>query len=453
MIVAMSWCMTPMRLLVSVAILTLAACTDGDPEVTPDGDADADADADGDADAGQGIPCAVNDVLEICRDCHTSPPRYGAPMPLRTWDDVHAPAESDPSREVWELMRERINDPEDPMPPVGTLTDEEKSTLDAWLADGAPLGDDAGCEEPDPDPEDPFPYGPDALPCTPSATFTAHGATEGSKFHVPDDAGNLYQCFTFASPFDGVEQGTAWAPIVDDVRVLHHWILYRTAEPQEDGGSGPCNMPRDATFVAGWAPGGLNYEMPPDVGLELPGPADSLILQVHYHNVAGFTDADDASGVALCTTPTPRTHDAGIYTLGSIAINIPAGAEGVEVSHTCPSWLTRFLPEPVHMIASFPHMHGLGRTFLTEILRNGNESALETLVDVPRWDFEGQRFYGHDPSVTFNPGDAIRTTCVYDNPTDTAVRFGERTEDEMCFNFVLLYPISLFTGQRTCAGL
>jgi hypothetical protein len=106
----------------------------------------------------------------------------------------------------------------------------------------------------------------------------------------------------------------------------------------------------------------------------------------------------------------------------------------------------------VHIIASFPHMHGLGQTFRTDILRNGNENAMETLVDVPRWDFEGQRFYSHEPSVTFNPGDAIRTTCVYDNQTGAPVRFGERTEDEMCFNFVLLYPISLFPNGRTCAG-
>jgi hypothetical protein len=30
------------------------------------------------------------------------------------------------------------------------------------------------------------------------------------------------------------------------------------------------------------------------------------------------------------------------------------------------------------------------------------------------------------------------------------VRLGERTEDEMCFNFVLIYPIELFTGSRVC---
>ena len=77
-------------------------------------------------------------------------------------------------------------------------------------------------------------------------------------------------------------------------------------------------------------------------------------------------------------------------------------------------------------------------------------TAIEELVHVERWDFNDQAFYPRDPTMILNPGDAIRTTCTYDNPGDATVRFGERTEDEMCFNFVMLYPIEALGEQRVC---
>jgi hypothetical protein len=293
--------------------------------------------------------------------------------------------------------------------------------------------------------------GPDALPCEPTHTFTAHAPAAAQGFTVPEvGADNLYQCFTFKSPLTEPTHITAWAPIVDDERVLHHWILYRTATPQEDGGVGPCQMPSDALFVAGWAPGGTNYALPDDVGLEFGGPDDSFILQVHYHNAAQLEDAVDASGVAFCTADTLRPQSAGIVTLGSVGINIPAGAQGAEATGTCPSWITNYLSAPLHIISSFPHMHELGRRIRTETLRGGSEAEVEMLVDVDPWSFENQAFYPHEPEVLLQPGDALRTTCTYDNPNDYDVYFGEATEDEMCFNFVMVYPVDLVGENRQC---
>jgi hypothetical protein len=406
----------------------------------------------GGASTPEGIPCDVNELLaKHCRGCHAEPPRFGAPMPLVSLEHIHAPAVSDPGRAVAEVIRERLVDETSPMPPTGEMTDDERAVLDGWLAAGAPAYAGPDCD--DPPPVEP-PIGPDALDCTPSHTFVAHADGSADAYHVPaQGADNLYQCFTFKSPFDGVRQGTAWAPIIDDERVLHHWILYRTATVQPDGGVMPCNMPQDATFVAGWAPGGLNFVLPDDVGLELGGPDDYFILQMHYHNTAQHADALDASGVALCTTETPREHDAGVFTLGTVLINVPPYANGYQATGECRSWMTSFLSEPVHIIASFPHMHELGRSFRTDIFRGADNGPRENLVDIDTWVFDNQRYYPHEPAVTFYPGDAIRTTCTYDNPTSQSVGFGERTEDEMCFNFVLLYPISLFTGNRSCGLL
>jgi len=408
------------------------------------------------------LPCEVEDALDShCLECHTNPPLFGAPMPLVTRADLLAPSISAPSRPVYELVAERIHDTSLPMPPGGRpLPDADRAVLTAWAMAGAPeatagqMCTDAGV--PDGGSSDgggsDAGIGPAALPCTPSHTFLAHDAPgSDGTFHVPSDAGNLYMCYAFRSPFAVGEQITAFAPVVGDARVLHHWILYRVTSPQTDGAVFPCpSMPAGSEFLMGWAPGGQNAVMPPDVGLEAAGPDEYLVLQVHYWNVAGHADADDRSGVAMCSTPTPRANTAGVIWLGSTAISLPPRSRDQMVENTCPSSVTALLPEPLHILSTFPHMHNLGTSIRTDILRGGDPAASETLVDVPRWDFNNQTLYWNDPAVTLNPGDALRTRCVYDNPGDTTVPYGEATEDEMCFNFLMAYPIEAVGGNRIC---
>jgi hypothetical protein len=396
------------------------------------------------------LPC---DVLEVvgtrCQTCHAATPLFGAPMPLVTSAHFHAPAPTMPAEAVHERAMVRIHSTTSPMPPVTApaLSTTELATLDAWLAAGAPMRA-AGvtCEEPPPPPP------PDELDCEPTHSFRAHasgGAT--APYPLGPGSANQYICFTFRSPFTTTQQATAWGPTIDDERVVHHYILYRTQTPQADGGVGPCNMPADATFLMGWAPGGGVSEMPADVGLELSQDGDEwLILQVHYWNAAAIPDVVDASGVEICTTDTPRTHEAGVLTFGSTAIAIPARAMDHSVSGTCSAALTSFLPEPLHVIASGPHMHTLGTSFETVILRGG--TTPEMLVRVDPWDFDSQTSYAHDPEVLIRPGDAVRTTCTYANPGSTLVTFGEETEDEMCFNFMMVYPIDILgTAPRYCS--
>jgi hypothetical protein len=398
-----------------------------------------------------GLPCAVDTVLvDHCQLCHASTPRYGAPMPLVTWADTQKPAVSDPTKKVYELMAERIRDANRPMPPTGDLSAQDQGTILSWVQSGASMG--ATCSSSmQPMPPMTPPIGPAALPCTPTAQFTAHDSAAGSGFAVPATP-NLYECFTFKSPFSATQQGIAWAPIIDDARVLHHWILFSTHTPQVDGGFGPCNMPGDAVFLSGWAPGGGNWVMPSDVSLQLPGPGDSLILQVHYHNAAGYTGVADHSGVAMCTTDTPRQNVAGFFTLGTIHINIPANTSGYVTSGTCPGWATNSLTQPVTALAAFPHMHTLGRKISTDVIR-ANTGSVENLVHVDRWNFENQTAYSLTPTMQIHPGDSITTTCTYDNTTSAAVNFGERTEDEMCFDFVMIYPITLFGPTNRSCGL
>ena len=50
--------------------------------------------------------------------------------------------------------------------------------------------------------------------------------------------------------------------------------------------------------------------------------------------------------------------------------------------------------------------------------------------------------------VELEPGDKVSTSCSYENPTNTTVSFGQNTDDEMCFNFALYYPM----GNFNCTG-
>jgi hypothetical protein len=389
------------------------------------------------------IPCEVDRVLRAkCQGCHQTPPLFGAPMPILSYGDTQAQAITDKTQKVWQAMKTMVGTDRMPPPntPTGPLTAAEKSTLLAWLNAGAPGSGNAECTSPPPPGPGPLP-GPAALPCKPKYEFRASADGASAPFVVPV-AGNTYQCFTFQVPFSPDEQAIAWAPIIDDARVIHHWILYGHNNNIMPNGCGDPGR----VFLMGWAPGGQNGSLPADVGFELPDPGSWLTLEVHYNNKAGLTDARDRSGIAMCTTDTPRPKVAGVITLGSVGINIPAGADDFTVTSEITGIQTRAIPEPLHVLWTSPHMHVTGKRFHTDIVRGG---APQELVDVPAWDFNNQHAFLKDPDQTLiMPGDALRTTCTYKNPTQNAIRFGEKTENEMCFNFIAAYPITRVTLRQ-----
>ena len=98
--------------------------------------------------------------------------------------------------------------------------------------------------------------------------------------------------------------------------------------------------------------------------------------------------------------------------------------------------------QPVFLLSSSPHMHQLGVHAKLEVLRA--DGSIEVVHD-KAFTFEDQVSTPLDPPVQLNNGDKVRTTCVYQNNTSTAVAFGEGSYDEMCFNFASYYPSCGFT--------
>jgi hypothetical protein len=282
--------------------------------------------------------------------------------------------------------------------------------------------------------------GPQFLPCTPSHIITAHGpGSTTTKYPVPDPTNDSYVCFNFKSPFAAGEQATAFAPIIDDSRVIHHWILYGSATSVGDGAiQANCVAPSaSAVHVTGWAPGGQNAVLDPDVGLKLDYPY--FQLQIHYNNQR-YADGADASGVAICSTTTPRTNEAGIVTLGPGFFSIPAKANDYPVTASCTGGLATDGKTPITIIGTSPHMHLLGTGFTTTHMRGGTNMGDLSNIPLGSWSFDDQRHYAIQPRRQILSSDTLKTTCFYDNPTTSPVSFGTRTTDEMCFDFITVYP-------------
>src|SRR6185369_4410646 len=87
------------------------------------------------------------------------------------------------------------------------------------------------------------------------------------------------------------------------------------------------------------------------------------------------------------------------------------------------------------MIAAMPHMHQLGSAIETWVDRGGQRIDLGTVTN---WDFNSQYWMPLD--VTLEKGDVVRTRCAWDNTTGQTVKFGEATDNEMCYSFTMYYP-------------
>jgi hypothetical protein len=418
-------------------------------------------------------------------------------MHLTSWEDTRAPSK-DPSKPIYVRVSERIHDLANPMPPASwpaRMNANDIAVIDKWVASGAPPGDgtnvacqppgspagaggsmstgvggtigaggtngtsglppwsngganvagtstnggsngtgglnvgppplaDGGYLPPQLDGGD-APVAPAPGECTNVAMHARRDAS-GAPFQVPSGEG--YYCFSFHLPFNGKTQGLAFYKHIDNTQVIHHWLLYKMTTPQFDGLALGCiGFHADGSLLAGWAPGGGDWFLPKDVGMDLGG--GDFILEVHYSN--GGAPTTDTSGVDVCLTNKLRPNTAGLFWLGTNKIDIPAGQRGTAEGHCTPQIQT-----PLHVLRSWPHMHRLGRHLKTNVVRAGT-GAVETIIDVP-FDFNSQNQY--NTPFLVHPGDRLDTTCEFENTTGAAVKFGESTSSEMCYDFTVAYP-------------
>lgn len=376
------------------------------------------------ASSGGALPCDVDAVLaRSCRECHGATPSFGAPMPLVTLSDLHAPARSDASKKVYELVGARVHDDAHPMPqpPNARLSGADVATLDAWIASGAPGGTCDGGVSASPDSGPP-------LSCTPDL----HVAPT-SAFTLPEGVDEEYVCYGFEATSATKRHIIAMAPRIDNHAILHHLTLLQSDAPVS-ATPAACPLSGSTSYrpVFGWAPGGKSFELPKEAGFALDS-TTHFVVQMHLSNASHAPNHADASGFDLCTTETLRPNDADVMAFGTTAIAIPARASlDLDCSVAVPSW-----GATTHLFAAFPHMHKLGTSISTVAHPGGGASSVD-LGTQPAWNFGEQGWIPID--YVLLPGDTVETKCAWTNPTDSAVTYGEGTGNEMCFSFEMYYP-------------
>lgn len=379
--------------------------------------------------AGLSLWCGVKQTLDTrCVACHGNTLAAGAPMALTSYAATQAAAVSDPSKKVYQLMSVRVHDTLKPMPPQQKLSADQLASIDAWIAAGAPSDADPSCGGG----ESTQPVATE-WPANCDATYTilAHADNDATKPYSVAAGQELHPNISVPAPWGNeAMQGIAFRPITDNAKVLHHWILY-----------GPKRE-----FLTGWAPGKDDTALPADVGMNLAG--GMLTLNMHYNNLLGTQTEQDRSGVEICALKQAnfRKNTAAIHTgFSQLAINIPAHATNYAVTGQC----TVSASAPVTVFTASPHAHKLAHHMKFTVQKATGESIV--MYD-GEFDFNEQQAYPLTPMVQLATGDKVTTTCVYDNTTNQAVRFGENTENEMCFNFAAYYPMNALNCGFAFAG-
>jgi len=410
--------------------------------------------------AGTPLPCDVRKVLEThCWQCHGDTPKFGAPLSLTSVEALNGPSTLEPTTRLHEQLMKRVHSTDPgvrmPPPPNDALSDADLSVLHAWITGGL-KADNGSCSSSPTDGgadgghanHDPIDSGIDPIDpseCDDTVRFLAHDKSQpadSTPYQVPL-AKTQYTCFTFKAPWTDARHGLQFSPIIDDERVVHHWILYASDKATgNDGEVESCSGAHPgAAFVAGWAPGGGVQTMPDGVGVKLATGANArYILEIHYSNGAGHKAAD-RSGVEVCATKKLRPNTAATHWLGSESINLPGGI-GTAQSTCDPN-----NAGPVTLLSLWPHMHTTGRHMKFELLRENGD--VEVLHDK---DFAFEYQTRSPLSTMVSPGDRLRTTCTFDNDTGSTVTYGPATDDEMCYAFVLAYPEGGLSGKAGIAA-
>jgi hypothetical protein len=385
--------------------------------------------------SGSALPCDVAPlVTKYCGECHGEKP-FG-PMSLVDADDFAGDMNANVKARITQQA------PKGHMPPVTSEqpSEAELAKIVAWLDEGA-RGITTTCEDkatPDAGAADagPPPFevpGDEELECY---TMLAHNGDFKTPYTV-GAARDAYFNFTFAAPWKGTVYGVTIGPVIDNMKVIHHWLLFQDDLPGVPGGAqGSIGAHPAGQLLYGWAPGGesLDFrETGVDVGLELPGDGQTYTMEYHY-NSSDF-GAKDASGVKICVHHRKTANIAGLSWLGNDNLLVPS----TQWSGTCRPTSNK----DIHIVALIPHMHVQGKHMKGTITRKDGKK--EILHDEP-FDFDYQKLYKKD--VVLHPGESIFTECTFAQP----MTFGESTNAEMCYLFTMAYPKGALAAPDAWGG-
>jgi len=323
-----------------------------------------------------------------------------------------------------------LNDP--------SLSDEEISTLSAWVDSGTAAGD--------PHDAPPSAHWTDGWNISPpDAVITMPKAVE-----VPPQGDVEY---TYEIVPTNFMQGK-WVQM-SEVRPssrehVHHAVVY-VRPPNSDWLRGaPVGLPFTASSLGDerlrhqahetksdillvYAPGSSPDRWPEEIAKFAP-PHSDVVFQMHY-TTNGHAASDQTSIGLVFATRSPSQRVITLQLANDHdTIPIPAGAPNyrVEVHGT--------LPNDCMLLSFFPHMHLRGKRFEYDIVHE--EKSTETLLRV-NYDFYWQLSYRLAQPRFLKAGTELQAIAWYDNSRknrhnpdpDAAVTWGDQTYNEMMVGF------------------
>jgi len=300
-----------------------------------------------------------------------------------------------------------------------SLSDGDKRALITWLNSDRPKGDPADAPLPRQFPEGWLIGQPDLVVQLPRpVAIKAEGTMPYQNFTVPV---NLAE--------DRWVQ--AYEIIPTDRRVVHHVIVRivdKGGRATRDDGSNETEG-----LWAAYVPGNSTRILPDGYAKRLPAGA-SLHFQIHYTPNGKATE--DQLKIGLKYSAKPPQYVVHVAGVANPRISIPPN----DPNHV--ETFTRVLPADMLVSGFMPHMHVRGKSFKYEVTTPDGKT--ETLLDIPRYDFNWQLQYRLAQPKVLLRGSTLKITAVFDNSRgnkanpdpDKTVRWGQQTYDEMMIGYV-----------------
>jgi len=362
-----------------------------------------------------------------CVECHR--PGQIGPFALTSYDEAAGWSEM-----IAEVVREGRMPPWHADPQHGhfsndaRLTDEEREQVFAWVAAGAPRGDEADLP--------PAPTFVEGWQMPQAPDLVVH--MQDTPFDVPAEGTVAYKYFVTDPGFTEDKWVRVAECLPDNRAVVHHIIVF--IRPPDGAKSADR---RGFNFLVGYAPGTRPMVAPENAAKRIPA-GSKLVFQMHYTPIG--TPQQDRSSVGLVFVKDPSTITQELVTTSASnhTFAIPPGADNHEVLSA------RKFGKDTLLLSFFPHMHLRGKSFRYELeLADGSR---EILLDVPRYDFNWQNHFLLNAPRVLPKGSILRCTAHFDNstenpanpdPTET-VRWGDQTWEEMMIGW---YDVLLPLGE------
>lgn len=265
---------------------------------------------------------------------------------------------------------------------------------------------------------------------TPDAPPLPDGYTRlvGRTWSLPPGAADTYRCVRFTVPTDTyVTNIVAQAP-----SGTHHTVLSISASNVAGpDGEYDCNVGtigRPMIYASGVGTDPLDF--PANVGLKIAA-GTQIHLNLHLFNATDNVLSGD-SAILIKKSATPPPMLAEMVFAGRLNFAIDPGQHDVVGGCT--------VQTPYTLFAYWPHMHKTANHSKLEMIRGAGANAVTTVLHDLSYDFNEQKYYKPPALVSVQTGDRIQVTCSYLNPTTSPIRFGDSTNEEMCFTGLYRYP-------------